>query len=142
MQGFEVSFRVPLYYDPIGLEGWYTRLNAADDGTLALFQPVEQARVAVAYRDLPLRSDQFEVELRIEGEYRGEMLAPDLEEAGGLATVPASQRINLDLSIRVLDIHAYVNWQNLLHDQELQDLPSRILPGQTAFFGVKWELWN
>ena len=142
VRGYEVSFRVPLYYDPIGLEGWYTRVSTAEAGSRAIFQPVEQVRGGIVYRDTPLRSDQFEVELRVEGEYRGGMLAPRVDEAEGLVSLPASQRLNLDLSLRVLDIHAYVSWQNILNDLTLADLPDRLLPGQTAYFGVKWELWN
>ncbi|HUF13838.1 MAG TPA: hypothetical protein VMN78_12105 [Longimicrobiales bacterium] len=139
--GVEAMFRVPLGFDPVGLEGSYTRLSAGDDGVHALFQPVEQARAAVVYHDLPLDSDQLEIELRLEGEYRGEMRAPGAEP-GSVQTIEPINRLNFDLSIRVLDVHAYVSWQNILNWQDLNDLPGRTMPGQTAYFGVKWEMWN
>jgi hypothetical protein len=136
-----VSARIPLYYEPVGLEGSYTRLSAAAEGALAIFQPVEQGRAAIVWHDTPLETTQFEVELRLEGEYRGEMLVPGVEE-GVVVVVAPVQRLNFDMTLRVLDIHAYLSWQNILHDLELRDLPDTVLPGQTAYFGVKWELWN
>lgn len=139
--GFEASFRVPIVWSPLGLEGHYTRLSGAGDGSLAIFQPVEQLRAALVYHGLPLASDQLEVQARLEGEYRGGMLAPT-SEAGATAVVAPSRRVNFDLSIRVLDVRAYVSWQNILHRVDLEDVPGRLLPGQTAWFGVDWELWN
>jgi hypothetical protein len=69
------------------------------------------------------------------------MLVPDAE-TGALQTIGAQPSLDFDLNIRVLDIHAWVTWQNILHDVDRSDLPGLPLPGQTAYFGVKWELWN
>ncbi|HEX6588793.1 MAG TPA: hypothetical protein VF039_07200 [Longimicrobiales bacterium] len=139
VQGFEVSARVPLPWD-FALEGWYTRTGADGDPRSA-FQPVESGRVALAWHDLPLESVQLEVDARIELEYRGDMLAPDLS-SGALMAVEGQPSLDFDLNIRVLDIHAWVSWQNILHNLERFDLPDQRLPGQAAYFGVKWELWN
>ena len=141
IEGFEVTGRIPLYISSVGLEGSYTRVRAIGEETLTLFQPVEQARAAIVWHDLPLETAQFEVDIRLEGEYRGEMLAPGAQD-DALVVVAPTQRVNFDMTLRVLDVHAYVSWQNILHDVELADLPGRVLPGQTAYFGVKWELWN
>lgn len=142
MTGFEASIRVPLVLQGLGLEGGYTRLIAGSTGFLSVFQPVEQARAALVYHDLPLATDQLEIMLRLEAEFRGEMRVPSATETEALATVEPTQRLDLDLSIRVIDVHAFLSWQNLLNRQGLNDLPGLGLPGQTAFFGVKWEMWN
>ena len=140
VQGFEVSGRIPLPWD-VGIEGWYSRIAAGDGGLRSVFQPVEQARVALAWHDLPLESVQLEVDARLELEYRGEMLVPDAE-SGALQAVAAQPSLDFDLNIRVLDVHAWLSWQNILHNVERADVPGVPLPGQTAYFGVKWELWN
>ena len=139
VQGFEVSARIPLPWD-FAVEGWYTR-TAADDGRRAVFQPVESGRVGLAWHDLPLESTQFEVDARLELEYRGDMLAPD-HETGAVVGIAGQPSLDLDLNIRVLDVHAWVTWTNILHNLERSDLPRLLLPGQAAYFGVKWELWN
>lgn len=139
VQGFEVTGRVPLLWD-VAIEGWYSRIRA-EDGVRSVFQPVENARVGLAWHDLPLESVQLEVDARLELEYRGEMLVPDAT-TGALQTIGARPSLDFDLNIRVLDIHAWVSWQNILHDVDRADLPGIPLPGQTAYFGVKWELWN
>ena len=139
VQGFEVSGRIPLPWD-FAIEGWYTRI-AADGGTRSVFQPIESGRVGLAWHDLPLESTQFEVDARLELEYRGDMFAPD-PDTGALVAIAAQPTLDFDLNIRVLDVHAWVSWQNILHNLERSDLPELRLPGQAAYFGVKWELWN
>lgn len=139
VQGYEVSARLPLPWD-FAVEGWYTRVDAEADAR-AVFQPVESARIGLAWHDLPLESIQLEVDARLELEYRGDMLAPRLD-TGEIVAVAGQPSLDLDLNIRVLDIHAWISWQNILHNLERSDLPELPLPGQAAYFGVKWELWN
>lgn len=143
LSGWELIVRVPLAWNALAVEGNYTRYDAGSDGRFALFQPVEQARAALVYHGMPLDTDQLEIEVRVEGEYRGEMRVPaDTIDGSGAVAVAGAQRLNLDLSIRVIDVHAFLRWQNILHDQALLDLPGRTLPGQSAHFGVRWELRN
>lgn len=142
LTGVEATFRIPIVYEPFGLEGAYTRLSAGSDGFLSIFQATEQARAALVYHDAPLDGGQLEVMARLEAEFRGETRVPSATEVGTVVVLGPTQRLDFELSIRVLDVHAFVHWQNILHRQRLQDLPGLTLPGQTAYFGVKWELWN
>lgn len=156
LEGFEATAAVPLYLlDGLALEASYTWLRDAGPGEafgreyggLSVLQPLEQARGGILYHGLPLGHDQLEVFARVESEYRGGFFA--LAAAGDPDRVPgapvlidATHRYNLDLQVRVLSVRAFVHFGNVLHELDQQDVPGRPLPGQHAYFGVKWELQN
>jgi len=141
VEGIEAWGRLPLPVPGFALTGDYTHLRPAGDAGLTLFQPSEQTRLALAYHGLPLDGDQLEIDGRISFEFRGTMLAPD-DPVGRPVLIEPIQSWNLDLSIRVVQVRAFVRWENILHELDQQDVPGRLLPGQHAYFGVKWELWN
>ena len=59
-----------------------------------------------------------------------------------MSAVPGLTSLDFNLTIRILDLHAFVRWNNILHRLNQQDLPGRIFPGQRAFYGIKWSFWN
>jgi hypothetical protein len=70
---------------------------------------------------------------------RGAMFVPG---SAGLARVDAVRATDLELTIRVVTVRAFVRWQNIFHRLFQEDLPGRWHPGQHIFYGVKWEFWN
>ena len=137
IQGFESYGRVPSPRTPFAIEGSYTWWDAA---TSWIYTPVETGRAALVYHGFPLGHDQLEITARLGGMHRGVMRVPDLEN--GSALVPSHTAFDFYLQVRVLDVRAFVRWENLLHNLEMQDLPGRNYPGQRVLYGIKWQLWN
>lgn len=134
--GFEVTGRIPTGWGPLRIEGWYVGMDAP--GTW-LYTPAEQWRTALVLHTLPLPSGNLEIYARAEHRFRGRMMVPD---GGALAQVGAYRATNLELSIRVLTVRAFLRWDNVLNRPFQQDSPGLNLPGQTVLYGVKWEFWN
>jgi hypothetical protein len=134
--GLEVTGRIPTGWTPLRIEGWYVAMDAP--GTW-LYTPAEHWRAALVFHSLPLPSGNLELYGRAEHRFRGRMTVPD---DGVLAQVGAYRATNLELSIRVLTVRAFIRWDNLLNRPFQQDSPGFNLPGQTVLYGVKWEFWN
>lgn len=146
MQGLEVHGSIPLFWRPLRLEGWYTSWQGANHW---IYLPGQSWRTALAYYDKPLPSGNLEIDARLELSHRGAMLIPALFNpaagpSSGVVTnaVPGLTSLDFYLQIRVLDVHAFVRWNNIAHRLYQQDLPGRIFPGQRAFYGIKWSFWN
>lgn len=135
-QGLELSVGLPTGWAPLRLEGWYVDTDVPGGW---VYFPSEQWRAALVYHDLPLPSGNLEIFARLEHEFRGRMAVPS---AGDLVAVGAYRATNLELTIRVLTVRAFVRWQNVLHRVGQRDLPGLVRPGQHIFYGVKWEFWN
>lgn len=140
--GLEATARIPTFWDPLYLEGWYVQLDAPDGW---LYTPDRQARGALVYHHSPLASGNLELFGRVEHQYRGAMQAPALGgEAGGVGIqeVEAYRATNLEVVIRVLSVRAFIRWDNVRNRFGQYDLPGYQLPGQHILYGVKWEFWN
>jgi hypothetical protein len=135
--GWEVSGRLPLFSSPFALEGWYTRWDAA---TPWIYLPAQSWRAALVYHHLPLPSGNLEITGRLEAHRRGAMAIPDA--TSGLIGVPGLTALDLDLQIRILDVRAFIRWNNITHRLMQYDVPGRLFPGQRVFYGVKWQFWN
>lgn len=147
IQSLELHGRVPLFWRPLRLEGWiYSRIGGDNHW---IYLPNRTWRTAIAYYDKPLPSGNLEIDARLELSHRGGMLIPALEDpaagpgAGTVsAAVPGLTSLDLYLQIRILSVHAFVRWNNILHQLYQQDIPGRYFPGQRAFYGIKWHFWN
>jgi len=143
MQALELNGRVPLFWRPLRLEGWlYSRLSGDNHW---IYLPPRTWRAAIAYYDKPLPSGNLEIDARLELSHRGGMLIPAVEDpavGAVMAAVPGLTSLDLYLQIRILDVHAFVRWNNILHQLYQQDLPGRYFPGQRAFYGIKWHFRN
>ncbi|HEX7052020.1 MAG TPA: Plug domain-containing protein [Longimicrobiales bacterium] len=137
LQGWELTGRVPLLWEPLSFEGWYTRWSGANPW---IYIPFESWRAALVYHDSPLESGNLEILARLEGYGRGPMATPAPD--AGVTAVPARTSFDFYLQIRVMSVRAFLRWENILHRLDLEDLPGRVLPGQRVFYGVKWEFHN
>jgi hypothetical protein len=136
VQGWELTARVPLFWKPLSLEGWYTRW----EGNRWIYLPDESWRAGLVYHHLPLKSGNLEILARIEARYRGAMLVPDTE--GGASLVPGVTTLDGYLHIRIVGVRGFLRWENMTRLQNVYDLPGRNLPGPRFFYGIKWELWD
>lgn len=146
MQGLELTGRIPLFWEPLRLEGWYTRWSGANPW---IYLPSQSWRTALAYHHLPLPSGNLEIDARLELSHRNGMLIPALANpaagpgaGNAISAVPGLTSVDFYLQIRVMAVHAFVRWNNIAHQLYQQDLPGRLFPGQRAFYGIKWSFWN
>lgn len=135
--GYELVARVPTGLDPLWLEGWFVGMDAPPDW---LYLPEHQWEAALVYHHLPLPSGNLELYLRAEQRYRSGMAVPG--DTVPVAIVAPSRTTNLELSIRVVTVRAFVRWENLLNRFGQQDLPGFPFPRQNILYGVKWEFRN
>ncbi|HUE77248.1 MAG TPA: hypothetical protein VMM83_04840 [Longimicrobiales bacterium] len=160
--GLEALASIPTGFEPLRLEAWYVGLDAPESW---LYTPDHHWKAALVYHHLPLPSGNLEIYARAGHTFRGRMTTPcgspldcteGVDEPGGAdgrVSVGAYRATNLELTIRVVTVRAFVRWENVFHRLFQQDLPfgypaapgdpSRIsFPGQHIVYGVKWEFWN
>ncbi len=146
MQGLEVHGRIPLRWDPLWVEGWYTRWTGANPW---IYLPGQSWRTALVYHDTPMPSGNLEVSARLELSHRDWMLIPTMVAgadgapgSASTAVVPGLTSVDFYLQIRIIDVRAFVRWNNIAHQLNQHDLPGRYFPGQRTFYGIKWSFWN
>lgn len=159
--GFEAIALLPTGWAPLRLEGWYVGMERPEGW---LYLPDRSWRAGLVYHHLPLPSGNLEILARAEHVFRGRMTTPctaallcdDDDPEDGRVSVGAYGATNLELSIRVVTVRAFIRWENILHRRFQQDLPFGYparplepggqdflaLPGQHIVYGVKWEFWN
>ncbi|HEX6937886.1 MAG TPA: Plug domain-containing protein [Longimicrobiales bacterium] len=135
--GWELTGRIPLFWEPLALEGWYARWNAASPW---IYLPRETWRAALVYSHSPLPSGNLDILARIEGRHRSEMTVPT--GVAATAPVPGYTVFDAYLQLRVLTVWAFIGWENIFLTPGVQDFPGRDFPRQRVFYGVKWEFWN
>jgi hypothetical protein len=134
--GVEAAVTLPTLWAPLRLEGWYVDMDLPPAWP---YFPAEQWRAALVYHHLPLPSGNLELYARAEHQVRGAMLVPGPD---GLDRVDAYRSTNLELTIRVVSVRAFLRWHNMLNRPFQQDLVGFQRPGQHIVYGVKWEFWN
>jgi hypothetical protein len=134
--GFEVTARLPTGWAPLRVEGWFVGLDAPPTWP---YLPAERWRAALVYHALPLPSGNLEIYARAEHDVRGAMFVP---QGAALSRVDAYRASNVELTIRVLTVRAFLRWQNVFNRPFQEDLPGIQRPGQHAMYGVKWEFSN
>lgn len=147
LRGWEATARIPLFWEPLSLEGGYTGWF---DGSPWIYTPTESWRAALVYHHVPLASGNLEIQARVEGNGRGPMRVPvlpeeDADAALTTAVVDALTTLDFYLQIRIVNLRAFLRWENILDPLRLDpqfDLPGRALAGQRLMYGVKWEFWN
>lgn len=142
--GFEVVAHLPTGWDPLTIEGWYTGMDAP---ATWLYLPEHNWRAGLVYHHFPLPSGNLELFAKLEHVFRGRMRVPGAAtpEAPGPAApaaVESYRATNLELTIRVLTVRAFLRWDNIRHRGGQQDLPGFTHPGQHVLYGVKWEFLN
>lgn len=107
------------------------------------YLPVREARIALEYHDVRIEG-QFEPTLRLEAVHRGETLVPNVEGTAFGYVAPDYTHLNLLLQIRVLDVRAFLIWENPTHNRLALDLPPGpgFQPGQRVVYGARWWFRN
>ncbi len=144
--GLEVQGRVPLLLlDSLRLEGWW---QGWDEGLRYLPRHNYDARIS--FHDVYLPTENFELWAVVGVRGRSPMeVAVPAEAApafragpGGGALVPFDQSWYARIQVRVVTVHAFVQWENFTIRRNRQDFPDRLLPKTRAMYGVRWTLWN
>ena len=142
VRGVEARGRVPLFLDWLAAEGTFLRWL---EGTRWAYVPSVAWTVAVEAHVLPLASGNLEVLLRGEAVHRGDTPVPDPagpgEEGTLLATSPPRTVMNLDLVLRILDVQAFLRYEDA-SNQDPFDVPGHVINGPRILYGVKWHFWN
>jgi hypothetical protein len=77
--------------------------------------------------------------------HRGETPVPDPagpgEDAPLLTTSPARTLLNLDLVLRILDVQAFLRYEDASNEDPF-DIPGHVINGPRILYGVKWHFWN
>lgn len=131
------SLSAPGALRALRLDGWYTRWS---DGGGRPYLPAQQGRVALVYHDRR-RAGQFEPLLRLEAVHRGESFVPTADRAGYVEVEPYTM-LNFSMQLRILDVRAFLLYENVLREVEAADLPQRLLPGPRTLYGVRWFFRN
>jgi hypothetical protein len=134
--GFEAIAHIPTGWHPLRLEGWYVGMDVPEGWP---YFPSEQWTAALVYHHLPLPSGNLELYGRAEHTVRGAMTVP---QPDGFVSVGAYRATNLEITIRVLTVRAFIRWNNLMNRPFQEDLPGFQRLGQHILYGVKWEFWN
>lgn len=145
-RGIEASGRLVVVPGWIAIEGWITDWSRVAGWT---YMPARTWRTALELHTLPLPSGNLEILGRMEATQRGATLIHGLapingdptDEPPSPAAIPGYTRIDGYLQIRVMDVRAFIRWEDLT-GQAVMDLPGRIQRGPRVFYGVKWNLWN
>lgn len=135
--GWEATARIPLFWEPLSLEGWYARWTDAPEW---IYQPSESWRAGIVYSHSPLPSGNLDILARIEGRHRGPMAVPT--GVAQTTVVPGNTVFDFYLHLRIISVWAFLRWENMFLIPEIHDFPDRNFPRQRVYYGVKWEFWD
>jgi hypothetical protein len=141
-RGLEASGRLIIVPGWLAIESWISEWR---DNAGWVYLPSRSWRTALELHTVPLPSGNLEILARLEGTQRGTVLVYEPIRTGpddpGLGQVPAQTVFHAYLQIRVIDVRIFLRWEDLT-EQQIEDLPGRMIRGQRIFYGVKWNLWN
>lgn len=142
--GWEVTGRVRLFWEPLSVRGWFN----AFEGRIWPYLPGRSWNTALVYDHRPLTSGNLQVHARLEQQHRGAVWGRNIEAPGEseefvpeAALLPVLDVVNFHLQLRILDVWAFLRWENILNAQGDIVAGRPILP-QRTFYGVKWQFWN
>jgi hypothetical protein len=141
--GFEAWGRMGLFRDRLFLDASYTYYNKSAGWS---YLPTRSWRIAGEGHLNPLPSGNFELFARIESVFRGPMLGYGTKVSGDstflqFADMPQNSVLNGYIQIRIIDVRAYIQWEDFMGKGRL-DIPDRLIPGPRMWYGVKWQLFN
>lgn len=139
---------VEAYADlPIPWTGGALRLDAhasswADTGARP-YLPAREARLGLEYHTVRIEG-QFEPTVRLEAVHRGETLVPSIDGNAYDFVTPPYSLVNFFLQLRILDVRAFLIWENFTHNRLALDLPEGLgfQPGQRVVYGARWMFRN
>lgn len=107
------------------------------------YLPEREARLALEYHEVRIEG-QFEPTIRIEAVHRGRTYVPTADgTAFGFVTEPYTT-LNFFMQLRILDVRAFLLWENPTHNRLALDLPDGVgfQPGQRIVYGARWWFRN
>ncbi len=138
LSGWEGHAFVPLFGTPFYLDGSFTNWTS---GFLALYTPQRSWRAALAYHGEPLPSGHLEILARAEYRSRGLMNVPQADSIP-VVQVPEVNALDFYLQIRILDLRAFVRYEDAMHSKGVYDIPDTEIPGPRMVYGIKWQFFN
>jgi hypothetical protein len=132
------SLRVPGTRGLLRLDGSYARYSDLSERPYA---PDEEGHVAAVFHGLFL-GGQLEPIFRLEGTHRG---ATPVSAAAGQPfdqIMPAFQSLNFSMHLRILDVQAFVLWDNLLAMRDVITLPGAPPGLPRILYGASWRFRN
>jgi hypothetical protein len=137
--GFEAYAHLPLLrrQTQVSVDGWYTRWF---DDVERPYTPVDLGRLALVVQGVYF-GGQLEPIARIEAVRHGGVLVPVGLDMIGAAMQPFNQ-LNASLQIRIMDLQAFLLWDNLL--QVANALPGGTTPPPfpRVVYGARWRFRN
>jgi hypothetical protein len=138
VRGVEAYGSIPLLYQPLRLEGSYSRWFQIGGRP---YLPVEQGRVGIHFNQR-FYNGNLEPTFRVEAVYRGGAVAPTTDrDVFGAVSAPYTV-FNLFLQIRILDVQAFFIFDNMANNVLAADVPGRTLGGQRQVYGVRWHFFD
>lgn len=131
--GAELYGHLPLWR-VFSIEGWYTRFQ---DAEARPYTPVEAARVILSARG-SYYSDQLEPTLLVEASHRGSALVPNSDYSALDTRSAAYQALDLSLRIRIIDVEAYLVWNNITSSRSAIDMPWVPASIPRIIYGARW----
>lgn len=130
------SLPVPFTREYLRVDGTYTWWSEYGGRP---YLPEQEGRVALEAHGIFYGGD-LEPSLRVEGVRRGAMLAVGSD--GSLVPTTPYTMANLQLEIRILDVRAFLAFDNFTNIRTAADLPERPLPGSKLYYGLRWTFRN
>jgi hypothetical protein len=140
-RGLEAHGRLVLLPGYLAIESWITDWSEFAGWT---YLPGRSWRTALELHTVPLPTGNLEILGRLEAAQRSALLVYDPappDDAFPFVQLPAATRVDAYLQIRIIDVRAFIRWEDLL-GQDIEELPGRFHRGPRIFYGVKWNLWN
>lgn len=137
--GAEVYFRLPIPLTRgFAVDGWYSRFVDASE---RLYAPDDMGRIALTFHDAFI-GGQLEPSFRLEGIYRGTTPVPAAPGTDILQIMPAFQTLNFSLQFRIIDVTAFLIWDNVLANQQAVSLPGTPVSAPRIVYGGSWRFTN
>ena len=138
--GFEgwLDVAIPRTAGALSLEGWYTRFVGELDRPYA---PRDVGRLALVLHQL-FYDGQLEPSARLEANHRGIALVPLEPGASLVSPAPGYQTLHFSLHLRILDVTAFLLWDNFLYAEAARDFPVGPRAFPRIVYGASWEFSN
>ena len=137
LTGVEAYGSLPLYWRELTLEGWYQRWLKVPD---RVYLPSQFGRAAIQFRGL-YKGGNLEPTIRLEMVGRDLALAWDSATATN-AVIPRYAIFNWFVQVRIIDIRIFWRFENAFVERGEYDVPTGVIPGPRALYGVRWFFRN
>jgi hypothetical protein len=137
IDGVEAFVSAPIIFRQLRADGWIT---AWSDVGGRPYLPKQQWRGALEFHDIYYKGN-LEPTIRLEARGRGSSIVPAPDSAAFNTVIPGYAMINAYVQIRIIDVEAFVLYENILNNQDARDLPLRTLAPR-VLYGVRWRFKN